>query len=106
MGFLGQPAISATCSLGLVGWASDRESHCNLEQVMSPLGEPEQAEQEPQLSLALGSDVLQGITKGAVRSQPLGTPRYTGTLMCEMSRHQPKAGDNQMLNVPGTKMRV
>lgn len=97
MDFLGQPAISATCSFGLVVWASDRESHCNLEQVTSPPGEPEQAEQEPQLSLALCSDVLQGTTKGAVRPQPLATPRYIGTLMCEKSRHQPKAGDNQML---------
>lgn len=83
---------------GLVVWASDRESHRNLEQVTSPLGEPEQAEQEPQLSLALCSDVLQGTTKGAVRPQPLATPRYIGALMCEKSRHQPKAGDNQMLN--------
>lgn len=51
----------------------------------------------PALSLALGSEVLQGTTKEAVRPQPLGIPRPAGTLMHKISRHQPQAGDNQML---------
>lgn len=45
----GQPAISTTCGLGLVVDGLMTESHCSVEQVMSPLGEAEQVEWESQL---------------------------------------------------------
>lgn len=92
----GQPAISATCGLGLVVDGLMTESHCSAEQVLSPLGRQSKSSGSP--SSESGSDVLPGTMREAVRPQPLGTPSPAGTLMHKISRHQPKAEDNQMLN--------